>query len=220
MKENHELMERMFIHDLLNSIGGAHSLAAIMCEERMEATGKPLRLLKNSLSCIMDEIKSYRDLLRASKGCYELIISEVESLAVLQTLSREIKNHVVSIDRGITIHRDAHDVMLQTDVVLLRRVLLNMIKNGLEATPIGGEVTLNCGRVGGDIVFEVHNPTSMSMAIQSSIFKKIVTTKGSGRGLGTFSMKVLGEKCLGGHLSFVSTEEAGTVFTFALTAPA
>ncbi|MCG8333275.1 MAG: ATP-binding protein, partial [Proteobacteria bacterium] len=37
-----------------------------------------------------------------------------------------------------------------------------------------------------------------------------------GRGLGTYSMKLLGEEFLGGKVAFSSTEEKGTEFTITL----
>jgi len=37
-----------------------------------------------------------------------------------------------------------------------------------------------------------------------------------GRGLGTSSMKMLGEQLLGGHVSFISNEHDGTTFMFTL----
>ena len=49
------------------------------------------------------------------------------------------------------------------------------------------------------------------------IFQRSVSTKAErGRGLGTYGMKLLGERYLGGEVSFVSTEEAGTTFSVRL----
>ena len=42
------------------------------------------------------------------------------------------------------------------------------------------------------------------------------TKSSTGRGLGTYSMKLLGERYLGGAVSFSSSAEHGTVFTFEL----
>ncbi len=45
------------------------------------------------------------------------------------------------------------------------------------------------------------------------IFQRNFSTKAeAGRGIGTFSMKLLGEEVLGGKVSFTSTENDGTVF--------
>ena len=40
--------------------------------------------------------------------------------------------------------------------------------------------------------------------------------RGDGRGLGTYSMKMFGEKVLKGRVSFSSSPEEGTIFRFSL----
>jgi signal transduction histidine kinase len=63
----------------------------------------------------------------------------------------------------------------------------------------------------------VHNPAYIPRNVQIQLFLRSFSTKGAGRGLGTYSLKLLGERYLGGHVSFVSDEQEGTVFT--LTVP-
>jgi signal transduction histidine kinase len=54
------------------------------------------------------------------------------------------------------------------------------------------------------------------------IFSRSFSTKGVGRGLGTYSIKLLTERYLGGRADFVSNREDGTVFRvrLPLTLPA
>ena len=52
----------------------------------------------------------------------------------------------------------------------------------------------------------------MSQEAQLQVFQRSFSTKGRGRGLGTYSVKLLSERYLGGRVSFSSTPEAGTVF--------
>jgi sensor histidine kinase regulating citrate/malate metabolism len=49
------------------------------------------------------------------------------------------------------------------------------------------------------------------------IFQRSFSTKGTGRGIGTYSVKLLTEKYLQGEVSFISTKEFGT--TFYITIP-
>jgi sensor histidine kinase regulating citrate/malate metabolism len=49
------------------------------------------------------------------------------------------------------------------------------------------------------------------------MFQRNFSTKdGMGRGLGTYSMKFLGEEILGGRVSFTSDPENGTTFSLRL----
>ncbi len=45
------------------------------------------------------------------------------------------------------------------------------------------------------------------------MFQRSFTTKGEGRGLGTYSMKLLSERYLNGRVEFTSSPEHGTTFT-------
>jgi sensor histidine kinase regulating citrate/malate metabolism len=45
------------------------------------------------------------------------------------------------------------------------------------------------------------------------IFQRSFSTKGSGRGIGTYSMKLLTEQYLGGEILVESSQENGTTFT-------
>jgi sensor histidine kinase regulating citrate/malate metabolism len=56
----------------------------------------------------------------------------------------------------------------------------------------------------------------MPKDVRQQVFQRSFSTKGTGRGLGTYSMKLLGEKFLNGKVSFKSTAAAGTVFSLEL----
>jgi signal transduction histidine kinase len=104
-----------------------------------------------------------------------------------------------------------------TDVRLLGRVLGNMLRNALEATQPGGTVTLTCESCADRVVFSVHNAAVMPEHVQVRLFRRSFSTKGGrGRGLGTHSIKLLGEQYLRGSVTFVSREPEGTTFSISL----
>ena len=99
-----------------------------------------------------------------------------------------------------------------TDPRLLTRVLGNLVKNAAEASERGQTVTLGCRLGGLKLTFWVHNIGVMTREVQLQVFQRSFTTKGAGRGLGTYSVKLLTERCLEGAVAFESSEEAGTTF--------
>jgi signal transduction histidine kinase len=108
--------------------------------------------------------------------------------------------------------------VVTTDKVLLKRVLGNLGKNGLEASEEGQEVSLGFRNFGA-AEFHVHNDAVMPEMIRLQVFRRSFSTKSPlGRGIGTYSAKLITERYLGGSLSFSSSEEQGT--TFAVTLPA
>jgi signal transduction histidine kinase len=44
------------------------------------------------------------------------------------------------------------------------------------------------------------------------MFQRSFSTKGAGRGLGSYSVKLLSERYLNGKVSFTSSEDEGTTF--------
>jgi sensor histidine kinase regulating citrate/malate metabolism len=87
-----------------------------------------------------------------------------------------------------------------------------MTKNALEASGKGATITLSCKLNGRNACFSVHNPGFIDDEVQQQLFNRSFSTKGKGRGLGTYSMKLFGEKYLGGKVGFTSSEWAGTEF--------
>lgn len=119
-----------------------------------------------------------------------------------------------SIKKGksVIINEDALDLDFSTDSTLLKRVLTNMIKNALEASPQNEQVTVNTYLNQDKLVFSVHNNTFIPHTVQLQLFQRSFSTKGKGRGIGTYSMKLFGERYLKGKVWFTSTENEGTYF--------
>jgi sensor histidine kinase regulating citrate/malate metabolism len=87
-----------------------------------------------------------------------------------------------------------------------------MVKNAIEASPHGSVITLECSLKSESLLFAVSNPGFMPRENQLQVFKRSFSTKGKGRGIGTFSMKLFGEKYLKGKVRFNSDLDFGTTF--------
>jgi signal transduction histidine kinase len=93
------------------------------------------------------------------------------------------------------------------------RVLQNMVLNALEATPVGGVVRVGATVSSDAIEFAVWNDAVIPPEIARRIFQRNFTTKSElGHGYGTYSMKLLGERMLGGSVTFTSQPGEGTCF--------
>jgi sensor histidine kinase regulating citrate/malate metabolism len=69
----------------------------------------------------------------------------------------------------------------------------------------------------GVLFFHVWNDGEIQAQYVNRIFQRNFSTKSQdGRGIGTFSIKLFGEKILGGKVYFTTSAEKGTQFTFAL----
>ena len=126
------------------------------------------------------------------------------------------RNHPCHQGRDLVSERVPGDKTLTNDESLLMRVLGNMVKNALEASPPGSRVRLWFeGTVGGS-AFHVHNPGLIPPSAAAHIFQPHFSSKGHNRGFGTYAMRLIGENCLGGRVSFVTSASAGTQFSIEL----
>jgi hypothetical protein len=212
------VLEHVFFHDLLNTVTGIQSLAWLLDEGSPggadEAQHK--RELRRLAEQVAEEIHAQRQLLLAERGELQPQLSRVSVSELLRSVIAAYRYHNVAVGRTLDL-LSAPDVAITTDATLLRRVLGNLIKNALEATPEGGVVTLGARADGSEIVFSVHNPGAIPDAVQRQIFQRSFSTKeGDGRGIGTHSVRLFAERYLGGRVAFTSAEDGGTVFTVSL----
>jgi len=209
------LVERIFFHDVLNTAGNILGILDVLnlVGNDDERSGSLYESLKNTSQDLINEIKYQRDLSAAENNELIPVLYPTSSFGILYSSRDEIINSDVAFNRKILIASSSVDEEILTDGVLLRRVLINMIKNALEAAKPGEKIILGCEPLNGEnFRFWVHNDTVIPQEIQSQIFYKSTSTKGIGRGLGIISMRLVGEKYLKGKVSFTSSEEEGTLF--------
>lgn len=206
-----DVLQRTFFHDVLNTAGCIQGYADYLVEDTMpdRSVYSRLRVLSNQLT---EEIVSQQDLLRAESGELKVQPTPVKAAHVLQNLAALFSNCAAAAGRSFDI-RESWNGLLTTDRALLMRVLGNMVKNALEATPVGGSVVASCHAEDEEITFAVTNPGCIPRDVQLQIFQRSFSTKGDrGRGVGTYSIKLLGEQYLRGAVGFTSDAVHGTTF--------
>jgi signal transduction histidine kinase len=212
------VLARMFFHDVLNTAGSIRGFAELMREAAPShpPPAEDLDQLAELADQLVEEIQAQRDLTYAESGDLQPDFAAVETRALLEQLRACHARHPAAWGRTIELS-GVWNGRLVTDERILRRVLGNMITNALEATPVGGQVKVCCRDLGSQVAFSVHNAQVMAAQVQMQVFQRSFSTKAtSGRGIGTHSMKLLGERYLGGHVTFTSREPEGTEFTLTL----
>ena len=172
-----------------------------------------LDAMEHSARSLLDEIAAQRQLAEAESGDLQAEAREVASRSMLQEVAETLRFHRVGEGRAIAVAPGASEFTCSTDPTLLRRVLINLAKNALEATSRGETVTLDCATDADTAVFQVHNPGVIPAEVQHQLFQRSFSTKGTGRGLGTYSVRLLTDRYLGGTVSFTSDKRDGTFFT-------
>lgn len=213
--QHRELMfERVFFHDLLNLSGAMNGILG--CIEDEGDAKDMMRIVKGISSQLLEEIEAQRDLIYAKNGilkpkeCKFLASESVDFVRnSLVPVSMDMWNVTLNVESTLT------DEIIDSDKALVNRVIHNMVKNACEAN-VGTTITMRGYVEDGKVVFSVHNNLVMPDDVKSKVFIYGNSTKGSGRGLGTYSMKLIGENYLKGHVWFRSEEGFGTEFYFAI----
>lgn len=204
-------LERIFFHDILNSIAAIRGFSEFLKESEVENKDEVYDLIYATADSVLEQIETQRAI-SAAEG-HELVLhpAPVRSRELLEQAAALFRHHESARGRRLVLDPGAADVRMVTDGPLLARVLGNMIKNALEASSPGETVSVGCRQLHDSVEFWVHNPKVIPPEDQARIFRRSFSTKGVNRGLGTFSMKIL-SRYLGGKVSFSSTPESGTVF--------
>jgi len=206
-------MEKVFFHDVINTAGALKALLNLLKTEVPKIHENEVAQVEGLFDGLIDEIQSQKQILSAENKELYTEIEEFNSTEVLFALKKLYHGYSNSINRTIKIDKDSISIDLRNDITLLKRVVGNMLKNALEATDYNGIVTIGCHiALNKHIQFYVRNPCYIRAEIQDSIFEKAFSTKGKYRGLGTYSMKLLGEGYLKGSVGFTSTKADGTCF--------
>jgi signal transduction histidine kinase len=236
-EKRRQALERIFFHDILNTaniINGAAELLTLSfspedidagadaVDEEVEIAFEPMsnaevadvhRMIRNAAQRLIEEIKGQRQLIAIENREVAVTPSTVKARAFLQSLLASYRRQEVARDRTLALDPESIELEITTDRSLLSRILGNLIKNALEAEEPGATIIAGCRALGeGWVEFWVHNPAEMSDAVKRQVFQRSFSTKGRGRGLGTYSIKLLTERYLGGEIRFMSEPGEGTIF--------
>jgi len=158
----------------------------------------------NSLSLLADEFSRFARLPKPQKSLLDLLGLCEDVRLLLQPAFP---------GTGITVRAEESPPGLRADPEQLKRVLINLVKNGLEASSPGDEVLIlvrsgSPPRAGVEV--EVRDKGSgMTPEVQERLFEPYLTTKKGGTGLGlAIVQKIVHEH--GGTISVNSTPGKGT----------
>lgn len=210
-QQRREALEQIFFHDILNLVEGLDGIANRLLDQPATVASSAGQI--RDLSCqLSEEIQNQRILLTAEEGGLVADTQETRPAEILDKVRSIFSHHEAAEGRHLEICHGPTGTF-PTDPVLLTRVLVNLVKNAFEATPRGGTVKLWHEWKEGERGFLVENPGVIPSEVAERIFERSHSTKAThGRGLGTFSAKLLGERFLGGKVGFTSVPGRATRF--------
>lgn len=206
-QKRREALERLFLHDVANTVSVISTLSELMRGEGRLSLRQ--ELLDQSVRNLVEEINGQRALHQAEHGELRPQWGPVDPASLLRALHRQYATLAGKRECRLRV-AEGGTPPLRSDEVLLRRVLSNLLKNAIEAVEPGETVTLAATVEGDGVRFTVRNPQIIADDIREQMFQRSFSTKGRGRGLGTYGARLIGEGCLGGRVAVRSEPGFGT----------
>jgi signal transduction histidine kinase len=203
-------------HEIRNPLGTLFLHIDLLEEEFRDPTPESPGVIVQTFSEIRTALtrldallEDYLSLTRVST-----IALETQDLgAAVQAWATEMQERATQQGVTIQLEGDATVGLLAFHASTLRRAMLNIIQNAIEAMTQGGTLTLACTRMATAVQVRIRDSGSGIPAAQvARIFEPLYTTKPSGTGLGLYIVREI-LTAHGGQVVVESVEGQGTTFT-------
>ncbi len=214
-EKRRKILEKIFFHDVLNTATAIQGVSEILnSTDKIDEVNEFSGLLLNSSHQLISEIQTQRDLLNAEQGTLHINPQLKSANEILSRAYDLYKETGLNKGKNFLCTYLEKDIYLETDLVLLVRSLGNLIKNALEASKKSEQIKIYCNVEEDSVLFNVQNDAVIPEQIQLQLFQRSFSTKAAnGRGIGTYSVKLLTEQYLKGSVAFISNTKVGTIFT-------
>lgn len=215
-------MSATLAHELRNPLNSM-SIHLQLLERELSRTAwdgdrSSLRVVKEELGRLNDLLEEFLVAARPTRPRYKPIDARELLTSALELLQPEIQDARVDV----VIEEPERWPTMMLDFTQVRRALINVIKNAVEAMPEGGTLTVRVHPARDDVTF-AFSDTGMGMTEEQlrRVFDAYYTTKRTGTGLGMAAVqRIVSEH--GGRVDIESQPGLGTTvrLTFPLYPPA
>lgn len=148
------------------------------------------------------------------------IVTEIKSTQLrvwLDSLCRRIERMAREADISFELSNDLPEQPIETDASLLERIILNLVRNAIQACPPGSRILIRAGSTG-DAALEcvvADDGPGVPEALAERIFEPYFSYREGGTGLGLAICRQ-GARALGGSIRFKPREPHGAEFIVSL----
>lgn len=220
-QQSQAALARVFFHDINNTIMGLLNAGELLSAASIEAYPEMPGHIVSLANRLAREVELQRHLVDNDTVAKPRLLEKLSVDFILKELQAGVAHHPARKEAVLKIDNRAPGTAVRTDLPMLLRVLTNMLINAFEADNRTADVEVQVRCHQKRLEFRITNSAVIEAAIARRIFQRNFSTKQAfGRGLGTYSMKLIGEQLLGGRVSFESSPATGTCFFFSLPLPA
>lgn len=207
-------------HEVRNPLNSIH-LQLVLLARRVSGLEPPM---SETLSALVTTAQ--KEIARLDTLVEEFLsLSSVDRLGLSETdLNRPVRDvlalmaPVIAQARAKVVEELADNLpRVPLDPEKMRQVLINLVRNALDAMPGGGTLTITTRSSGDGVLIEIAD-TGTGIDPSHDVFDLFMTTKSGGTGLGLPIARRIVE-AHGGSLTFESAPGKGTTFYVALPVP-
>lgn len=172
-------------HEIRNPLNAAQ-LQLMLVERSIQRAGDSVdpraldssALVKSELNRLAGLVGDFLAFARPS----ELRVDNADTSQLCASLARLLASDAEAASVQLTTDIEA-GVVVRVDSEKLKQVLINLLRNAIEATGEGGKVCLKCHRIGQSVYFEIEDD-GPGIPEGIDIFEPFATSKEAGTGLG------------------------------------
>lgn len=213
-------VEHIIRHDLKSPLAGLISVPLLLMDDENLTTDQRqmLGMVAVSGRKMLNQINSTLELRKVEDGTYTL---EPQECYPVKLARENIEILVVSkgIEPALFLVREhgptteGSGLVVQTDGLLLDIILMNLLRNAVEASDSGSRVLVDISADDKECAIAISNSRVVPVEIRERFFDKYVTRgKVGGTGLGTYSAAIM-TRAIRGTISMETSEESGTTVT-------
>ena len=206
-------------HEIRNPLGAIFLHVDLLEEELQQPNSEsPAQIaqalfeIRTQMARLDELVQDYLSLVRVS----QIQLQSHDLGASVQAWSAEIEAQAVA--RSITLQLEGVENLGQVafHASTLRRAVLNLLQNALDAMPNGGTLSLVCQSTATQVQLRVQD-TGIGISAErlGRIFEPLYTTKPGGTGLGLYIVQEI-VVAHGGQIAVQSVEHQGTTFIITL----
>ncbi len=196
-----ELVENINRHDLKGPLNSLIHYPRFIRKQESQLSERSigyLQAIETAALRMVRMIEFSLDMLKIEQGTYQLDPKPVELLGLLRGLLREQLAQIMVMGGGIELRlrgvlaQESESCSVAGDELLIYQMLVNLLKNGYEASPPDEQVVVDIQPVDDSlrdyVLLTITNRGAVPEEIRENFFEKLITFgKQKGTGLGTYS---------------------------------
>lgn len=213
-------------HELNQPLTAIAASAYCAEDELKRSKGNSISSIQDHHKLIMDESLRAGQIIARLKNLANRRppkLVDVDLVEVVGDLARLLKSDLLKKRISLSVENLDSDVQVLGDPVQIQQVLLNLVRNSIDAlrltTAREKQIVISTGKSQSDpteVVISVSdNGSGIDQKVRSRLFEPYVTNKADGMGMGLPISRAIMES-IGGRLTLTSTGATGTSFCCAL----